>query len=384
MRITTSLLKHSATTPVDPVAGGGGLAKRSCFVQVLMMTRKPYRITKPREKWSESEHERFTEGLKLYGRDWKQIVAHVGSRSVAQVRSHAQKYFLKLEKSGNALEVPPPRPKKRPFHASSLVPSKEGSPFVALRRTARQPKANKHRVPLRVLPRVLPLDLGSAAEPVQPPHPEVPAVQPVPPAPAATRPLPPSSQAKEDCQRISTSPSLTPSNSTALPAMHPSSASMDSITVFAPRLSDAYGGHLPATPAFQDMYSGSPGNFYQDQMPPCQQWSEVMPSQMVGQDMPAMMQYHQQLPQSFGIAPVPGWQWQHNGSMGYSAEQTRESSGSSHCSEDRDDTLPYFTQSSTNLAAFHTDWISGPNPQDPAEDYWHKWLIDDPDFSLSA
>ena len=32
---------------------------------------------------------------------------------VPQVRSHAQKYFLKLEKSGKASVVPPPRPKKR-------------------------------------------------------------------------------------------------------------------------------------------------------------------------------------------------------------------------------------------------------------------------------
>ncbi len=30
-----------------------------------------------------------------------------------QVRSHAQKFFLKLEKAGKADVVPPPRPKKR-------------------------------------------------------------------------------------------------------------------------------------------------------------------------------------------------------------------------------------------------------------------------------
>ncbi|CAL8466825.1 g6361 [Coccomyxa elongata] len=76
-------------------------------------TRKPYRITKQREKWSDSEHQRFTEAVEKYGRDWKAIVEHVGTRSVAQVRSHAQKFFLKLEKSGQADVVPPPRPKKR-------------------------------------------------------------------------------------------------------------------------------------------------------------------------------------------------------------------------------------------------------------------------------
>ncbi|EIE26517.1 hypothetical protein COCSUDRAFT_59046 [Coccomyxa subellipsoidea C-169] len=95
-------------------------------------TRKPYRITKQREKWSDSEHQRFTEAVEKYGRDWKMIVEHVGTRSVAQsslgqlrddvlpscggpvpVRSHAQKFFLKLEKSGQAGVVPPPRPKKR-------------------------------------------------------------------------------------------------------------------------------------------------------------------------------------------------------------------------------------------------------------------------------
>ncbi|KAK9916989.1 hypothetical protein WJX75_009549 [Coccomyxa subellipsoidea] len=76
-------------------------------------TRKPYRITKQREKWSDSEHQRFVEAVEKYGRDWKLIVEHVGTRSVAQVRSHAQKFFLKLEKSGQVAVVPPPRPKKR-------------------------------------------------------------------------------------------------------------------------------------------------------------------------------------------------------------------------------------------------------------------------------
>lgn len=37
-------------------------------------------------------------GLQLYGKDWKKIEELIGSRSSAQVRSHAQKYFLKVKK----------------------------------------------------------------------------------------------------------------------------------------------------------------------------------------------------------------------------------------------------------------------------------------------
>lgn len=81
--------------------------------------RKPYTITKQREKWTEQEHERFLEALKLYGRSWRQIQDHIGTKTAVQIRSHAQKFFSKVVRepgASSAIEIPPPRPKRKPLH----------------------------------------------------------------------------------------------------------------------------------------------------------------------------------------------------------------------------------------------------------------------------
>jgi len=48
-----------------------------CFF-IFEQVRKPYTITKQREKWTEEEHQKFLEALKLYGRGWRQIEGKLG------------------------------------------------------------------------------------------------------------------------------------------------------------------------------------------------------------------------------------------------------------------------------------------------------------------
>ncbi|PSS36626.1 Protein REVEILLE like [Actinidia chinensis var. chinensis] len=89
-----------------------------------LKVRKPYTITKQRERWTGEEHKKFIEALKLYGRAWRRIEEHVGTKTAVQIRSHAQKYFSKVVRESSTsdadslkpIEIPPPRPKRKPMH----------------------------------------------------------------------------------------------------------------------------------------------------------------------------------------------------------------------------------------------------------------------------
>ena len=49
-------------------------------------------------RWTEDEHSKFIKGLLEYGNDWKMVQKIIKTRSSTQARSHAQKFFLKINK----------------------------------------------------------------------------------------------------------------------------------------------------------------------------------------------------------------------------------------------------------------------------------------------
>jgi SHAQKYF class myb-like DNA-binding protein len=49
-------------------------------------------------RWTNEEHRLFLHGLQLHNKQWKLIADLVKTRTVVQIRTHAQKYFQKLEK----------------------------------------------------------------------------------------------------------------------------------------------------------------------------------------------------------------------------------------------------------------------------------------------
>ena len=56
-------------------------------------------IAKNTGRWTNEEHGLFLRGLDLHGKGWKKIASLIRTRTVVQIRTHAQKYFQKLAKA---------------------------------------------------------------------------------------------------------------------------------------------------------------------------------------------------------------------------------------------------------------------------------------------
>ena len=70
------------------------------------MSGHPDKTDQANGRWTKTEHQNFLLGnnviylgLELYGKNWKKIEDLIQTRTGSQIRSHAQKYFLKCQKT---------------------------------------------------------------------------------------------------------------------------------------------------------------------------------------------------------------------------------------------------------------------------------------------
>mmetsp|Transcript_34533 Transcript_34533/g.62984 ORF Transcript_34533/g.62984 Transcript_34533/m.62984 type:complete len:242 (-) Transcript_34533:567-1292(-) len=61
----------------------------------MLFSQAPFENT---GRWTPEEHNLFLKALSIHGKNWKTVAQFVGTRSVVQVRTHAQKHFLKMAK----------------------------------------------------------------------------------------------------------------------------------------------------------------------------------------------------------------------------------------------------------------------------------------------
>lgn len=55
-------------------------------------------------RWTPEEHELFLKGKAIHGRSWTKVAEVVGTRTTVQVRSHAQKYEIKVQREKGELD----------------------------------------------------------------------------------------------------------------------------------------------------------------------------------------------------------------------------------------------------------------------------------------
>ncbi|CAI5739912.1 unnamed protein product [Peronospora farinosa] len=119
LKITSTNQKHQASSLLSPVSFP--LTTMSPMATAFPLTiMRPYGIkTFDRPKmhmpdtpsntqvgrWTKREHELFLEGLQRFGKSWKKISSLVHTRTLVQIRTHAQKYLQKQSRAAIKAEV---------------------------------------------------------------------------------------------------------------------------------------------------------------------------------------------------------------------------------------------------------------------------------------
>jgi len=84
-------------------------------------------------RWSKLEHQKFLEGMDNFPKQWKRVADLIGTRTVLQVRTHAQKFFQSTKMAGNNnLNETSSKPTKRARSSSFSKPKvqKRAKPAV--------------------------------------------------------------------------------------------------------------------------------------------------------------------------------------------------------------------------------------------------------------
>lgn len=182
---TRSSFSVAPASPTSVAAASGESASGGVTTSSSSRSNKSSATGKIKEntgRWQAEEHEVFLKGLNEHGKQWKKIAMMIKTRSVVQVRTHAQKYFQKLLKNEKKEEGRTGKERSSSILSTSTATSvAQTTPSGAVKRKSSSSKGNnkttatpsavkKRRVSLEPKPKKQPLPPRHAA----PPAPAVP------------------------------------------------------------------------------------------------------------------------------------------------------------------------------------------------------------------